>query len=86
MRKINNINPIDTRNTFDIINAKGGEYYMARNSGIVEVSRKFEVKLQTVLNWCEKGLPHEESYKGINKVKRFDLEEVEKWINEQRGN
>lgn len=59
---------------------------MARNSGIVEVCRKFDVKLPTVLNWCAKGLPHEEAYKGINKVKRFDIQEVEKWINEQRGN
>lgn len=86
MCKINHVNSIDIKHAFDIINMKGGGYPMARNSGIVEVSQKFEVKLQTVLNWCEKGLPHEESYKGINKVKRFDLEEVEKWIKEQRGN
>jgi phage terminase Nu1 subunit (DNA packaging protein) len=55
-----------------------------RNSGIVEISRTFGVTLETVVNWCERGLPHDNGFKGLKPVKRFDVEEVKEWINEQR--
>lgn len=57
-----------------------------RNVGIVDVSEKFGISLQTVLNWCEKGCPHEEGFKGIKKVKLFNISEVEEWVKVQRGN
>lgn len=54
--------------------------------GIVEVGEKHGVTLQTVLNWCDRGCPYTEGYKGLKKVKLFDLSEVEEWVNMQRGN
>lgn len=55
-----------------------------RATGIVEISRTFGVSLETVLNWCEKGLPHDNGFKGLKPVKRFDPEEVGEWLKEQR--
>ena len=55
-----------------------------RNSGIVEISRTFGVTLETVVNWCERGLPHDNRFKGIKPVKRFDPKEVQEWVEQQR--
>lgn len=55
-----------------------------RNAGVVEISRTYGVTLQTVLDWCEKGLPHDNGFKGIKPVKRFDPKEVQEWVEQQR--
>ena len=55
-----------------------------RNAGVVEISRTYGVALQTVLDWCEKGLPHDNGFKGIKPVKRFDPKEVQEWVEQQR--
>ena len=55
-----------------------------RKSGIVEISRTFGVTLETVVNWCERGLPHDNGFKGIKPVKRFDPKEVQEWVEQQR--
>jgi hypothetical protein len=57
-----------------------------REIGVAEVSRAFNVDLQTVRNWCAKGLPYEEVAKGLKTIKQFNLEEATKWVEEQRGN
>lgn len=51
----------------------------------IELSERFEVTRQTVYNWVERGVPYYKTPKGVKMVLRFDLDEVEAWIEKQRG-
>ena len=56
-----------------------------RTKGIVAVRKRYGVSLQTIVKWCENGCPHEEGYKGIKKVKLFNMAEVDEWVKAQRS-
>lgn len=57
---------------------------MERNSTIGETAKHFGVSLSTVIKWTNRGCPFEEGFKGIKKVKKFNNEEVQTWLNSQR--
>lgn len=49
-----------------------------------EVARHFKVTVATVYNWVARGLPYREEPRGIQLVKKFDLEDVEQFIKDSR--
>ena len=49
---------------------------------VEELAEMFKVHKNTVYNWVEKGLPHIK----IDRIMRFDLDDVLKWAKENEGN
>lgn len=58
---------------------------MMRTDNITDVTKYFGVTLQTVVTWCKRGCPHDEAYKGMKPVKKFNVEEVEQWLIAKRN-
>ena len=49
-----------------------------------EVAKKFKVTAPTVYEWIKKGLPYTVKKVGLKQNKYFNLEEVEKWVENNR--
>lgn len=49
-----------------------------------ELAQRLGVTHPTIYRWIKKGLPYYEEHKGIKTVKKFDIKEVYKWIEEQK--
>ncbi len=46
----------------------------------VELAKALHVSHTTVYNWIKKGCPHTSHRHGLREIKKFDIEEVKKWI------
>ena len=49
---------------------------------VQQIATHYKVTRQTVYNWVYKGAPHTKVLHGMRKVLKFDLGEVERWIQE----
>lgn len=49
-----------------------------------EIAKEIGVAHTTVYGWAKRGLPYTEELKGTQRVMRFDLKEVKKWVEENR--
>lgn len=49
-----------------------------------EIAERFGVSKKTVYNWVERGLPCYRQPRGISLVLRFDADEVDRWLTDQR--
>ncbi len=58
---------------------RGGEAVNA-----YEIAKEIGVAHTTVYGWAKRGLPYTEELKGTQRVMRFDLKEVKKWVEENR--
>lgn len=47
---------------------------------VKQLADYFQVSEKTIRNWKLKGMP----YKQVNQILRFDIEEVNEWIEKQR--
>lgn len=57
---------------------------MSERIGAYELAEKLGCKAVTIYAWCKKGLPHTVKMQGMREVKQFDIDEVKKWVADQR--
>lgn len=52
---------------------------MNRKMTVKDLAEHYQVTRQTIHNWLQHGLPHVK----VGRVLRFDIEEVDRWVQEQ---
>lgn len=55
---------------------------MENKIGAYELAEKIGCTNATIYTWVKKGLPHTVERRGLKAIKRFDYNEVLKWIEE----
>ena len=50
-----------------------------------EVADIIGVTAATIYNWVARGLPYTEVSKGTTIIKKFDVDEVKKWVENNRS-
>lgn len=62
---------------------RGGDK-MSSKVGAYELADILGCKPVTIYAWLKKGLPYTVKMQGMREIKQFDIDEVKKWIKDQR--
>lgn len=57
---------------------------MSKQLNAYELAKRLKVSHTTVYRWVEQGMPVEKKRSGLRTISRFNIEDVRKWIKENR--